>query len=546
MAEAILDTGSNGIQLVLDVGGSVVDASTGGAITSSTSNARFSSATLKLRTTGNRISDSTNSTSVSGNGVASASKGNTSFDLANNATQNILSLTPSGRPLKFGGVSDAVTVSASVSNLEYAGGTLSGTYTTNFPRRPYNAPLTPTVECNATTITFAGSQRIPSSDRYWTTFDMQMSTNDAAWVAITMGATANTISRPWNTSAANNRYRACVRGANQDATGDWGYSPYLYTTPSSPGTLVLSRATNGAVTLGWSRQARYRDGHTIYRRKTGESNASVLATVNGDAYEYVDSTLRPSETAEYYVQVFTPAGVTGRVTNNSTTAMAAAVYQVPLPPTNQRLVLNANQTVGTVTWSGNVTDPANLQYWSGVQVTLETDTDQSTVTLGGSVNNWTFVPVPNKRYRALVASVNAAGTSSEKTTEYVYTEQTTPVIASAVRNAERTSLVVTVTKAPWASSTIVETSPDGTTWQVVGSAMGAVVTIPLMMEQGVKVRVRTVDPNGGSSASSASVDVKAELPTDMSRLPGVVRIYQGETRVRQVFSQNTRIWSDGS
>lgn len=545
MAEIVLDNGSNGVQLILDVGG-VVDASSGGAITASTSSARFSSASLKLRTTGNSISDSSNSSSASGNGVSSVSKGSTSFSLSNYATQTIFSLTPTARPLKFGSTSDTVTVSGSVSNLEYAGGTLSGTYTTTFPRRPYNAPLVPTVDCNATTISYSGSQRTPSSDRYWATFDMQMSTNDGDWVAITMGATANTTSRSWNTSAANNRYRARVRGANADATGGWGYGPYLYSTPTSPGTLTLTRAATGAVLLNWPRNARYRDGHTIYRRKAGASAWSVLTTVNADAYEYIDSTLGPSETAEYYVQVFTPSGSLGRMTANSTTASAAAVYQVPTAPTNQRLVLNASQTVGTVTWAGNVNDAANLQYWSGVRVTLETNATQSSVTLAGTATNWTFVPERDKRYRAIVASVNAAGVSSEKSTEYVYTEQTTPVIVSAVRNTERTTLTVTVTKALWASSTIVETSPDGTTWQVIGSATGAVVTIPLLMEQGIKVRVRTVDPNGGSSAPSAAVDVKAELLTDKSKLPGVVRIYQGGTRVRQVFSHSTRIWSDGS
>ena len=537
MAEHTLDTSSSStgnVRLVLDVDS--VETSSSGAT------AAYSSAAIYLKD-GYSVSDSSNSLACSGNGVADSTTSNISIDKSTGGSQKLKTLSPSNVSLAFGSTTE-VTVKVTLTGVDYLG-TLSGTYTRDFPRRPYSAPDAPSVSVTESRITLSGHQTSSSKDKYWANLDWQKQRDEDSWSVITSGGSGSIETKDWTTAASNSRWRARARAYNQDATGSWGYSGYVYTTPTTANNLSASRASNGDVTVKWSNRGQWLAGNRVQRSVNG-GGWSTIATVSASATSYTDSTLATSASAEYRIVAYTPSGETGSESSTSGTVSVEAAYSTPSAPTG--VVASISGTSFTSKWGGNVNTSSNVKYWENVLWRLLTDDSTgSTQTLGGTSTTDTRTVPANKKLRFQVASRNDAGQSSWVTSNTVYSPQSTPKPLIA-RSMDGTKVRVSGTFAPWAASVIVEqaTAAAGP-WKAVasGSPDGA-ISVPVPVEQTLYFRVYTTDPNGGTSARSAATQLVATLPTDTSGIPGVAKIYFGTERVRQVFSNKTRIWVDGT
>ena len=542
MARVTLATGSNGISLQLEYG-AIVDAATGGAVTSSTTAVQFSTLEVWLVTTSQSFRDYSNKMVVSGTGVVPNTWNNFNLNMVANKQLCLASLTPAARPIVYGSAL-TIAVGVTVSGIEYAG-TLSGSYVGVAPARPYSKPATPSVGIGNGTVAISGHQRDSAKDKYWELLDVALET-DGVWSTwIGYGISGGTTSASWS-GGSDRRYRTRARARNNAETGNYGTSGYWYTSPLAVSNVAAARASSGStsVNVTWDNRAQYSGEVWIYRGLNGAGRV-LVHTASGTSERWVDSVSLAS-TATYHIVTVTPQGVNKATSASSNVASVGRGYSTPNAPTSVTLT-KTGATTGTIGIKGNNNTSSSSTYWDDVNYWLQVDTGDwyGDWTAAG---NSTAIPVTrmqlNRRYRARARSVNAAGRSGFAYSSYIYTEPTAPIGITITRTKGTHKVVIAATDAStWGTGVQVERSTnDGDSWTDIGTAP---LTDSLNDEKPALYRFSTDTPSPSIRSAYVERSVAALLTTDKDRIPGTNRIYLGTNRIRQVLLGTNRFWVDG-
>ena len=542
MARVTLATGSNGISLQLEYG-AIVDAATGGAVTSSTTAVKFSTLEVWLVTTSQSFYDNSNEMVVSGTGVVSDTWTNFNLNMAANKQLCLASLTPAARPIVYGSAL-TIAVGVTVSDIGYAG-TLSGSYVGVAPARPYSKPATPSVDIGNGTVAISGHQRDSSKDKYWELLDVALEI-DGSWSTwIGYGISGGTTSASWS-SGSDRRYRTRARARNNAEAGDYGTSGYWYTTPLAVANVAAARAASGStsVNVTWDNRAQYSGQVLIYRGLNGAGRV-LVHTASGTSEKWVDSVPLAS-TATYHIVTATPQGVNKATSASSNVVSVGRGYSTPDAPTSVTLT-KTGDTTGTIGIKGNNNTSSSSTYWDDINYWLQVDT-------GAWYGDWTAagnstaIPVTgmqlNRRYRARARAVNAAGSSGFAYSGYIYTEPAAPTGIAITRTKGTNKVKIAATDAStWGTGVQVERSTnDGDSWTAIGTAP---LTDSLHDEKPALYRFSTVTPSPSIRSDYVVRSVAALLTTDKGRIPGTNRIYLGTNRIRQVLLGTNRFWVDG-
>lgn len=542
MARVILATGSNGISLQLEYG-AIVDAATGGAVTSSTTAVQFSTLEVWLVTTSRPFRDYSNKMVVSGTGVVPNTWNNFNLNMVANKQLCLASLTPAARPIVYGSAL-TIAVGVTVSGIEYTG-TLSGSYVGVAPARPYSKPATPSVGIGNGTVAIAGHQRDSAKDKYWELLDVALET-DGSWSTwIGYGISGGTTSASWS-SGSDRRYRTRARARNNAEVGDYGTSGYWYTTPLAVANVAAARAASGStsVNVTWDNRAQYSGQVLIYRGLNGAGRV-LVHTASGTSEKWVDSVPLAS-TATYHIVTATPQGVNRATSASSNVVSVGRGYSTPNAPTSVTLT-KTGDTTATIGIKGNNNTSSSSTYWDDINYWLQVDT-------GAWYGDWTAagnataIPVTgmqlNRRYRARARAVNAAGSSGFAYSNYIYTEPAAPTGITITRTKGTHKVKIAATDAStWGTGVQVERSTnDGNSWTAIGTAP---LTDSLHDEKPALYRFSTVTPSPSIRSDYVVRSVAALLTTDKDRIPGTNRIYLGTNRIRQVLLGTNRFWVDG-
>lgn len=542
MARVILATGSNGISLQLEYG-AIVDAATGGAVTSSTTAVQFSTLEVWLVTTSRPFSDYSNKMVVSGTGVVPNTWNNFNLNMVANKQLCLASLTPAARPIVYGSAL-TIAVGVTVSGIEYTG-TLSGSYVGVAPARPYSKPATPSVGIGNGTVAISGHQRDSAKDKYWELLDVALEI-DGIWSTwIGYGISGGTTSASWS-SGSDRRYRTRARARNSAETGDYGTSGYWYTTPLAVANVAAARAASGStsVNVTWDNRAQYSGQVLIYRGLNG-AGRTLVHTASGTSEKWVDSVPLAS-TATYHIVTATPQGVNRATSASSNVVSVGRGYSTPNAPTSVTLT-KTGDTTATIGIKGNNNTSSSSTYWDDINHWLQVDASDwyGDWTAAG---NSTAIPVTgmqlNRRYRARARAVNAAGSSGFAYSNYIYTEPAAPTGITITRTKGTNKVKIAATDAStWGTGVQVERSTnDGDSWTAIGTAP---LTDSLHDEKPALYRFSTVTPSPSIRSDYVVRSVAALLTTDKGRIPGTNRIYLGTNRIRQVLLGTNRFWVDG-
>ena len=542
MARVTLATGSNGISLQLEYG-AIVDAATGGAVTSSTTAVQFSTLEVWLVTTSQSFHDYSNKMVVSGTGVVPNTWNNFNLNMGANKQLRLASLTPAARPIVYGSAL-TIAVGVTVSGIEYTG-TLSGSYAGVAPARPYSKPATPSVGIGNGTVAISGHQRDSAKDKYWELLDVALET-DGVWSTwIGYGISGGTTSASWS-SGSDRRYRTRARARNNAETGDYGTSGYWYTTPLAVANVAAARAASGStsVNVTWDNRAQYSGQVLIYRGLNGAGRV-LVHTASGTSEKWVDSVPLAS-TATYHIVTVTPQGVNKATSTSSNVVSVGRGYSTPNAPTSVTLT-KTGDTTATIGIKGNNNSSSSSAYWDDINYWLQVDT-------GAWYGDWTAagnataIPVTgmqlNRRYRARARAVNAAGSSGFAYSNYIYTEPAAPTGITITRTKGTNKVKIAATDAStWGTGVQVDRSTnDGDSWTAIGTAP---LTDSLHDEKPALYRFSTVTPSPSIRSDYVVRSVAALLTTDKGRIPGTNRIYLGTNRIRQVLLGTNRFWVDG-
>lgn len=542
MARVTLATGSNGISLQLEYG-AIVDAATGGAVTSSTTAVQFSTLEVWLVTTSQSFRDYSNKMVVSGTGVVPNTWNNFNLNMVANKQLCLASLTPAARPIVYGSAL-TIAVGVTVSGIEYTG-TLSGSYVGVAPARPYSKPATPSVGIGNGTVAISGHQRDSAKDKYWELLDVALET-DGVWSTwIGYGISGGTTSASWS-SGSDRRYRTRARARNNAEVGDYGTSGYWYTTPLAVANVAAARAASGStsVNVTWDNRAQYSGQVLIYRGLNGAGRV-LVHTASGTSEKWVDSVPLAS-TATYHIVTVTPQGVNKATSTSSNVVSVGRGYSTPNAPTSVTLT-KTGDTTATIGIKGNNNTSSSSTYWDDINYWLQVDT-------GAWYGDWTAagnataIPVTgmqlNRRYRAQARAVNAAGSSGFAYSNYIYTEPAAPTGITITRTKGTNKVKIAATDAStWGTGVQVERSTnDGDSWTAIGTAP---LTDSLHDEKPALYRFSTVTPSPSIRSDYVVRSVAALLTTDKGRIPGTNRIYLGTNRIRQVLLGTNRFWVDG-
>ena len=542
MARVTLATGSNGISLQLEYG-AIVDAATGGAVTSSTTAVQFSTLEVWLVTTSQSFRDYSNKMVVSGTGVVPNTWNNFNLNMVANKQLCLASLTPAARPIVYGSAL-TIAVGVTVSGIEYTG-TLSGSYVGVAPARPYSKPATPSVGIGNGTVAISGHQRDSAKDKYWELLDVALET-DGVWSTwIGYGISGGTTSASWS-SGSDRRYRTRARARNNAEIGDYGTSGYWYTTPLAVANVAAARAASGStsVNVTWDNRAQYSGQVLIYRGLNGAGRV-LVHTASGTSEKWVDSVPLAS-TATYHIVTVTPQGVNKATSASSNVVSVGRGYSTPNAPTSVTLT-KIGDTTATIGIKGNNNTSSSSTYWDDINYWLQVDT-------GAWYGDWTAagnataIPVTgmqlNRRYRARASAVNAAGSSGFAYSNYIYTEPAAPTGITITRTKGTNKVKIAATDAStWGTGVQVERSTnDGDSWTAIGTAP---LTDSLHDEKPALYRFSTVTPSPSIRSDYVVRSVAALLTTDKDRIPGTNRIYLGTNRIRQVLLGTNRFWVDG-
>ena len=548
MARDWFDTGNHGIALGLEYG-SIVDAATGGAVTADTTSVKVSNLEAWIKSNDWPFTDSANKLSWAGAMVNDGSASNISAGTS--SSKKLKELTPQAQAIYFGQPRTG-TCSLTLTGIEAAGETLSGSRTFNIPARPYHPPAIPGVTIDGAGFYCTGHQLNVAADGYWATTYWDLEINDVWQGAVAQTGDAASYAY---TSEINSRYRGAVSASNADADGAAGYSGYYYTAPNTPTVMAAARAAGSTlVNLSWGANgSRYVDNYRVWRSLNGGAY-SLLKAVVGRTTTTTD-TVPLGSIASYYVTAMTPIGVNRAVSGNSAVAAINSGYNVPSAP--GVALARTGATTATITITGNQNTATNDRYTANLEWQLQVNG----AAFGGGASNLagttTSIPISglpaDSQIRVQARFGNAAGESAWAQSGYLYTTPDAPsaFVAARADAASSTVKLSWVDNASFESTVLVEKKVGAGDWiQTAMFAAPAVTgTVVQSQAESAKYRLRAVTHDNQYSGYSNEQTVAVAFVTNKN----YARIgdapldycYVGTQRIRRIVKGGTVLWEDG-
>lgn len=404
------------------------------------------------------------------------------------------------------------------SNTDWYGLTL----TVHYPKRAYSAPATPVVSLTrvsdtSATLTISGNQNSTTVDKYWQYVDWQLQADANSFAGGETSLAGTTTARTISTGlSANHRYRVQARARNANATGAYGQSGYIYTTPSAP--TLESAAWNAdytAVVVEWANTANYSDIVEVQRSTDGGTIWTTTQVV-GTSTTYTDTSagsLNPYiANIRYRVRCLTPSPSVVASANSSTLTVATRSNTTPDPPVVS-LVRNSD-TTATINISGNQTNAAADKYWQYIDWQLQTDAGAYGGGASGLAGTTTAISVSglsvNHRYRVQVRARNAGATGAYAQSNYIYTTPSTPSLTLAWNEEDAGVDLSWSHTALYVNTIYIQKSLDnGATWKDIGQSSGSTAGYsdegafnPYITSLRYRVRIATPAPVVYSAYSS--------------------------------------------
>lgn len=278
------------------------------------------------------IVDSSNSLSWSGGAVIDGSDSN--LNLSGSGEKRIKNVSGQWQDLEYGSTKTA-TFSATLSGVNYAGGTLTVSKSVTFPARAIDPPaaptgLTATVNAATNTASISWTNNATTSAPY-TSLKLERSSNGGAtWVSVPLTGTPTSFS---NTGlVANSRYRYRIAAVNSSGTS--AYTTMTtdgYTTPSAPSNCTAAKNSSGNIVVSWLDNSAHETGFEVWHSSNGGTSwdASPLTTQSAGATSWTHVSPNTGTTHTYRIR----AVLGGLVSGYSTQSNTVQLLTKPLTPT---------------------------------------------------------------------------------------------------------------------------------------------------------------------------------------------------------------------
>jgi len=301
---------------------------------------------------GDNIIDTTNKLTVSGGAVTDDSWSNLS--LSGSGTKRIKTVSATWCTLNYGATSTH-DFTASLSGVDYAGQTLSNTYTVTYPARTFALPagITGWAITRNSDTSFAMSWVIsPTTAAPITNVVVERSEDGVTYAVVaTLGAVTS-----WTDSGtvANKRYYWRIKTTNSAGASAYVTSGQYGTSPTAPTALTNTYVSDTQVNIAWTNNSAVITNNILERAdRTGAwiGIATLPATTNS----YQDYSIALDNRYTYRVRAVNLGIYSGYA------SAATTIATTPKAPTNAVAAKNAANI--TITWTNNATAAGNVEIW---------------------------------------------------------------------------------------------------------------------------------------------------------------------------------------
>lgn len=299
-------------------------------LSSDGSQARITDAHINIDRDQN-IVDSTNNLSWGGSAVTNGSDAN--INVSGSGAERIKSCSETWVTLDYGSTK-TVTFTASMSGVDYAGGTLSVSKSITLPARAVDPPAAPsaftaTLDMPNAQATLAWTNN-PTTNAPYEYIEIERTSNGGVtWVAF--GVIPGSLNSFTDTGlAVNSRYRWRIRATN--ASGDSVYveSADVITTPTAPSNCAATKNADGTITVTWVDNSLYETGFEILHAANGTWDGTAIATVAANTTSWTHTAPSTSVTHKYKVR----AKAGSLASDYSSESNSIQLIAPPLAPTN--------------------------------------------------------------------------------------------------------------------------------------------------------------------------------------------------------------------
>lgn len=383
------------------------------------------------------IVDSSNSLSWSGGAVTDGSDSNLNLD--GSGEKRIKNVSGQWQDLEYGSTKTA-TFSATLSGVNYAGGTLTVSKSVTFPVRAIDPPAAPTglsatVNAATNTASIAWTNNATTSAPY-TSLKLERSSNGGAtWVSIPVTGTPTSFSDTG--LAGNSRYRYRIAAVN--SSGSSTYTTMTtdgYTTPSAPSSCSAAKDSSGNIVVSWLDNSAHETGFEVWHSSNGGTSWDVppLTTRSAGATSWTHASPNTGTTHTYRIR----AVLGGLVSGYSTQSNTVQLLTKPLAPTllgpSSGSALNTAIS-NTFSWRHNSADTtAQTAYELRHQYSTDGGTSWSAyTTLVGSTDQFRALPAgtftPGRLYKWNVRTKGQHADFSDWSTDFTFVATTAPSAA---------------------------------------------------------------------------------------------------------------------
>lgn len=280
----------------------------------------------------------------------------------------------------------SVAYSAGSSYTANSGVTLYAVWTSNTyaPKEPTNLEVSRTSD---TTQAISWSNSNYALDHYaWSGVKIERSTDGGNYTQIsTAGASATSIND--TTTSAGHQYTYRIMSYNGAGNSAYTSTVTVYTTPTAPSTITLTKPTTTTVGVAVSGGSSYRDGYEYQVSADSGSTWTAATITNG-----IDSN-PPTGNTQYRVRAYKAQGGSSNATNKLYSAWKVSSTIQTLVAPNAPTVTIAKSVYATdegsfvVTWKPNHPD-GTAQAKAQVEVTV--NGTATTVDISGATSSYTY------------------------------------------------------------------------------------------------------------------------------------------------------------
>ena len=380
------------------------------------------------------IVDSSNNLSWSGGAVIDGSDSNLNLD--GSGEKRIKNVSAQWQGLSYGSTTTA-SFNASLSGVNYAGGTLTASKSVTFPARAIDPPAAPTgltADVNATTntATISWTNNATSSAPY-TSLKLERSSNGGVtWVDVPLSGTPTSFSDTG--LVENSRYRYRIAAVNSSGTSAYTtMDTDGYTTPNAPSNCTAAKDSSGNIVVSWLDNSAYETGFEVWHSSNGGTtwDASPLTTQSAGATSWTHVSPNTGTTHTYRIRAVLGGLVSGYSTQSNTVQLLTPpLAPTPLGPSSGSALNTAISN--TFSWRHNSADTtAQTAYELRHQYSTDGGTTWSAyTTVSGTTDQFRLFTAgsftPNRRYRWNVRTKGQHPNFSDWSVDSTFTATTAP------------------------------------------------------------------------------------------------------------------------